>query len=336
MRKKNLYTIVGIIACLVIGFLLGTLVNYPKVNNNELAGTIGKASNYRNVTVAEDDIQLRSDLQSDTSLQKAYIDFYTFHYATAAELTDALDLSIKASESVNDFKSSNAAIINGLKKYRASINRLRSDLLMAISTLMNIDKLDAATISEVLNNAGIALSQLSYNDDAVIAFIDESAYYLGDKNGRDAILLRKAHDKLMILQITKAVVMNDKPKMKYLDGKELFAGSEQLNIWSIENLNGIIISDQENLQMVFNSEKLGLVNNQNALNLALLFNAENFNSVSEFITAGYSNMEQLQIFFSSEKLNTGYTNVESLNIYLNSEMVGLFILNVEQMESIRY
>jgi hypothetical protein len=322
MKKPNVLTTVGLIGALAIGFLIGISVNFPKVNNNELAGTIGKASNYRNVTITDHDIQLRSDLLVDTSLQKAYIDFFSFHYTTAAELTETLDLAIRASENLNDFKNSGATVISGLKKYRNNIDRLRGDLLMAITTVMNIEGMDAANITTVLNNANVALSRLSYNDDAVIAFVDESAIYLTGKTGLDAQLLRKAHDKLMLLQLAKAIVMNDKPTLKYLDDKELFAGNEQLNMWNSETLNGIIWDDQEKLNIILNNEQLGIFLNQEQLGL---FSSENFQSVANNLGVVIGNLEELALKLNNENLGV-FFNVEQLSgiWFWNTEQLGVF------------
>lgn len=323
MKKKgNLFTVIGVVVALAIGFLIGISVNFPKVDNDELAGTIGKTSKYRNVIVTEPDIQLRSDLLADTSLQKTYIDFYSFHYAAAVELTNALELAINASENLNDFKSANSSIVSGLKKYRTNIDRMRADLLLAVATFNKIEGLDAASINQVINNANIALAQLSYSDDAVLAFVDESAVYIAGKSDRDVLLLRKAHDMLMLLQITKAIVMNDKPRIKYLDGKELFAANEQLNIWSNESLNGLIIFDQENLNMVFSNEQLSVFFSQESF--GAINSSENLKAISENLGVFIANIEQLGLF-----------NSEKLGLYLNVEQLGTILMDVESLGSFR-
>ena len=321
-KKSNLFTVIGGVVALAIGFLIGISVNYPKVSNSDISGTIGKTDKYRNVNITEDDLQLRSDLLADTSLQKAYTDFYSFHYATAVELTNALDLAINASENLDDFKSANASIVSGLKKYRANIDRMRADLMLAVATFNKIEGLDAARINQVINSANIALAQLSYNDDAVLAFVDESAVYIAGKPDRDVLLLRKAHDKLMLLQITKAIVMHDKPKIKYLDGKELFAASIQLNIWSSEILNQQLFADRESLNLAYNAEQLGGFFNQETF--GAVFSNENFKAISENLGAMYFNIEQLGLF-----------NSEQLGFYLNVEQLGTVLMDIESLGSFR-
>lgn len=321
-RNKSIYTLLAAIAALAVGFLVGISVNYPKVENSKLSGTIGKTDKYRNVNITENDIQLRSDLLADTGLQKAYTDFYSIHYATAVELTIALDLAINASENLNDFKSANSSIVSGLKKYRTNIDRMRADLLLAVATFNKIEGLDAASINQVINNANIALAQLNYSDDAVLAFVDESAVYINGKSDRDVLLLRKAHDMLMLLQITKAIVMNDKPRIKYLDGKELFAANEQLNIWSNETLNRLFSADQENLNMVFSNEQLGVFSNQESF--GAINSNESFKAISENLGAIYFNIEQLGLY-----------NSEQLGVFLNVEQLGNRLMDVESLGSFR-
>ena len=71
-RKKYLYAI-ALLAVLCIGFVIGVLVDWPKGPESELAGTVGKASKYRNVKMSEKDIELRSELTRDTAQLKAMI-----------------------------------------------------------------------------------------------------------------------------------------------------------------------------------------------------------------------------------------------------------------------
>ncbi|HKM92205.1 MAG TPA: hypothetical protein VJY41_00995, partial [Prolixibacteraceae bacterium] len=108
------------------------------------------------------------------------------------------------------------------------------------------------------------------------------------------------------------------PKIKYLDGKELFASSEQPNLMSREDINMIIFTDQENLKLVNSGEQLNAV-----------FSNENLQAVSEQLNAGFTATEQLGLF-SNEKLGTALVlpNIESLGaIFFNIENLGVFLNN---------
>ena len=57
MKKKNRSLLILTIAVsLVVGFLTGMLVDFPKTDNTQLSGTIGRVQNYKNVKVTEKDI----------------------------------------------------------------------------------------------------------------------------------------------------------------------------------------------------------------------------------------------------------------------------------------
>ncbi|MDX9880997.1 MAG: hypothetical protein RBS73_02960, partial [Prolixibacteraceae bacterium] len=92
-KSKNLFVIFGIIAALVAGFLIGISVEYPRLNNDELSGTIGKVSNYRNTKVTEADIELKNDLLADSVMRHSVKNFMNFYYVRALELGKNIDFA---------------------------------------------------------------------------------------------------------------------------------------------------------------------------------------------------------------------------------------------------
>lgn len=331
MKRKNLYTLFGLLVALIVGFLIGISVDFPKVKSDDIAGTIGKVSNYRNVTVSDEDIQLRSDLATDPATAEAYANFYSFHYTAAIELTVTLESTIKAASNLPDFMGANKAVMDALSLYQKHIGQARGEILLALNALRNIDKLQPSNIGLLLNNANLAISQMSYNDDAVIRFIDQASVYLEGKSGMWVQQLRKSYNHLAMLQATKAVVSNDKPKMKYLDGKELFAETEKLNWWSQENLNAFFSTDQGQLKANFpNIEQLGIIKDMEALGL---FSNESLLALKDRLGLFATGMENLG-FMSNENLGI-ILNAESLGIYLNVEKLGQLIESNENLASFR-
>ena len=71
--KANSKLMVGfaIVAALIVGFLIGLVVDIPKIDNEQLSGTIGKVTNYRNAKATEADIELKNDLLTNVDLQKS-------------------------------------------------------------------------------------------------------------------------------------------------------------------------------------------------------------------------------------------------------------------------
>ena len=83
--KSKLIYALAIIGTFVVGFLAGLFIEYPKMNNDQLSGTIGRVSNYRNTKVTEADIELRSDMLTDTIMQKSVGNYMSFYYAKSLE-----------------------------------------------------------------------------------------------------------------------------------------------------------------------------------------------------------------------------------------------------------
>ena len=69
--QKGVLTVLVVIVSLAAGFLIGVLVDFPKTDNTELSGTIGRVQNYKNVKITEEDIELKNQLTSDTLILKA-------------------------------------------------------------------------------------------------------------------------------------------------------------------------------------------------------------------------------------------------------------------------
>ncbi len=86
--------VIGIIAALCAGYIIGILVNYPPVAKSDLAGTFGKAEKFHKVQMTAKDIQLRSELLKDTAKLKSmiqglvYFSLFTEDVRTKVDLAD--------------------------------------------------------------------------------------------------------------------------------------------------------------------------------------------------------------------------------------------------------
>jgi hypothetical protein len=318
-NSRTLLTIIGVVAALAIGFLIGISVDFPKMNTNQISGTIGKVSNYRNVKVTEADIQLRTNLLTDNEMRTGYLNYYSFHYNIAAEMTNALDFATKISEQIEDFKSINLQVINGLKNYRKNIDQSRSDLLMAVYTLQSLTQDNEGAIGSVLNNANMAITQLGYNDNVVTRFTEESGIFIKGKSGKLITELMKAHDKLIMIQVTKAIVTKDKPMLKYYDKTEVFSNAGGLGVSSNESLKALVYADSENLKGLMNSNQMSSVNMYNS---AALFNADNLKSVTNQLGTNYTNVSQLN---AGVLLNSAQ---QMQNVMQSDQFVGSVSLNL--------
>ncbi len=249
-RNEKIRTALFVIAGLMVGFTAGILVSDTKIDNEAAKGTISKVNNYRNVKISDEDVKLRSELLSDTSLCNGIKKYLNFHYITASSMTSALETAIKASEGLADFKSMNGELIDGLNTYYKSMAQLRSEIMMAIVVLNALDNTDPSDVYMAIQNANTSISQMNYKDNSVISFLDEAGRYLASKNGNNVQMLNKAYNHLLMVQGVKAAAVNDKPRMKYLSEKQLTASAGELNAFDKENLSINIENDVAQLKLI--------------------------------------------------------------------------------------
>jgi hypothetical protein len=94
--KKNLLFIIAFIAVFFVGLVVGLLIQYPPVNKEDLAGTVGKAEKYRKTKLTEKDIQLRSELLKDTAQLHSMIEGLIYFSKLTEDLSTQIETSIVA------------------------------------------------------------------------------------------------------------------------------------------------------------------------------------------------------------------------------------------------
>ncbi|HPR33723.1 MAG TPA: hypothetical protein PLK12_16600 [Prolixibacteraceae bacterium] len=222
--KKSSVIRIGILIVLswVIGFVVGIIVDYPKPEENELAGTIGRMGNYRNVRVSEGDIQLRSDLLSDNLMLKSYTHYYAFHYAESAKMSKLAEDALNTASNFPEFHEKYSAEINSFNQYVQVLKNARNDILLALTVLQNISKANEGGIGTILNNANVAIAKIKSKDMTVIGFIEALADFIKEKRPEKIAELEKIHDELTVNMVAIAAITNNKPVTKYFDQKEMF------------------------------------------------------------------------------------------------------------------
>jgi len=231
--KKSQLIIVGalLLIALAVGFVIGVSVDFPKPSGNDLGGTIGKLNNYRNVKLGEDDIQLRSDLLTNTVIRKQYQGYFAFHYTAVVKLGNNIDYALQVANQSGDFTSNYVEQIGALAEYAKILEVNRLDILLALQVIQNLSEKNQSGIGPVLNNAQMAIAQIKYKESVVIDFVEAIEIYL--ENAPDGYNqdLKKAHDLLVIVQAGQAIASNNKPAIKYFDNKELFGSyDDNLNV----------------------------------------------------------------------------------------------------------
>jgi len=224
-NSKKILTGVIIGLSFISGFLIGLLVDYPKTDESKLVGTIGRVNNYRNVKVSENDIKLRSELQENNLIQKQYLQYYSFQYASIAKLASDIENALNASEQVVEFSTNNKNEIESLTSLNTFLGEARKDILLALSAIKDPSE-TGESIGNLLNNANNAIAQISFKQKTVIEFVDALSLFFENHNPADYIELKKAHDALLINQVQLAVITKDKPMLKYLDKQKLFCSKD--------------------------------------------------------------------------------------------------------------
>lgn len=347
IMKKSSKFLIGVVIVLsfILGYFLGLTIDYPKTDNSKMAGTIGRMNNYRNVKVTENDVKLRSELQSNPALLKGYQQYFAFHYSNSAKLYDDIGFAIQTSESITDFKETYSSEIEKISVYKMNLEQARLDILLALTALQKLSDADDNNIGLLINNANIAIAQSKYKQEDLTSFIEAIETFLNSNASGDFADLKKVHDLLAMNEIILAAATNDKPMLKYLDKKELFSSSEKLAALDKEKLNeniksdfgklNVIFSENKELGIILNTETIGNVESQ--LN-GIIFSIEKLGVIiwnSDKLGVIDSN-EKLGAISKDEKLGCIF-NAEKLGRLLNAEKLGFFsneklgVLNFEKL-----
>jgi hypothetical protein len=312
MKKSgSLFVVLGIIGALMVGFLIGISVDFPKLNNQTFSGTIGKVNNYRNTQVAEADIQLKNELVTDTAKLKMLQGYLNFYYVGALKMSFDADMAVKEAVAVVDFQNANKTLISSMESYGKYLVSARTDLMLALSACSSIADKDPIQLRNALNQGRNVVAQINYRDRVVLEFVKAlSSFIMLGKAGQYKGL-EQAHDMLVANEIFTAAITKSKVVLKYLDKTTFFTKSK-------ENLNGI---DQQKLSMMIQQDMEKLAD----LSLSVDAEKPGINRDASKLGGVVAEAEKLGIAFTKdvEKLAC---DAEKLGSY-DTEKLGLFMLN---------
>lgn len=329
--KSSTKILIGVLIAisLALGFFIGISVDYPKTNKSNLSGTIGKMSNYRNVKVTENDIELRSELLANEALLKNYRQFFSFHYTSCIKLCDNIDFAIKASEDVPQFREDYSLEIENVKQFRQTLEQARKDILLALTSLQDLSEVNQNNLAEVINNANIAVAQVKYKQNCILTLVESIEKFISGNNPYGFSDLIKAHDIFAVNQLIIAAATNDKPMMKAYNNKQLLSSEDLKTTCSNEQINTAIQNDYNGLMSdIKDNEQINIVIPEAA-------QIGNIEQQLGIIILSFEKLNEL-IMLSSEKLGTtnvqklGIENMEKMGVILNTEKLG-DILNSEKL-----
>lgn len=317
--SSKLFITFGIIFALVVGFLIGIAINYPKVDESLTAGTIKKIKNYKATLNTKNEIQIKNELLSDTAKLKSLQNYLKFYYLTTTKLAMDIDYSIDKVNSVESFKTLHTNDIDNLLSYKKSLLSAKSDLLIAFRACISPDKIDPVLLKEFLNQSNNVIAQLNFRNSTVLDFINILALYINQNKGDKLQGLRSAHDLLYYNEINFAMMTRNKLILLSLNKKGYLSEVKDKKLFDSNTLTEMIQQDLERLAIfdreVLNcdKEKLGFMDSESLGSLLL---------DSDKLGANFPDSERLgSLLLDSEKLGR----------ILDSETLGIIILDAEKL-----
>lgn len=354
-RSKTMFIVLGIVAALIIGFIVGISVEYPRINLSTVTGTIGKVNNYRNTKATEADIELKNNLLADTVMLKSVRNFMNFYYVRSVEFGKNIDFAVTESNTNEAFKAASGKEIAALEGYGKFLNAARKNLLIASAACLSVEKTDPALLRSSIAQANNTVVQMNYRNSVVLNFISGLDAFIQGKGENTYPGLNKAHDLLIYNELGSSMILKDKVVLKFFEKKKLYSKDvkseagismreniqqdmEQLKAHDSEQL-GFLDSEQLGnfaTSFVGDIEKLGMIVPFDAERLGTLLDAEKLEYVvPDAEKLGYvvpdteklgrvADSEQLKqaLLYDSEQL--GSWDTEKLARILDSEKLGVF------------
>jgi hypothetical protein len=204
--KSSAKILIGVIIAIsfFLGFFIGMTVNSNKSDKQELAGTIGKSNDFRDIKATESDIHLRSDLLSNEALLKSYRKYFTFHYSSCEKLCKDIDFTIQTAENITEFREDYSMEIENVKQYRKTLGEAQKSILLATTSLQKLAQSDDSNFSQVINNASIAVTQIKDKQKCLQELVGSIEKFMSGNNPYKFSELIKAHDMFAINQLVVA------------------------------------------------------------------------------------------------------------------------------------
>jgi len=308
MKKKNsLLFILLILVSLAAGFMAGTLIDFPKTEDVQLAGTIGRVQNYKNVKVTEEDLDLKNDLVADTVMLKALSAWFNYYYVSAISQGDKIQYVLDQIQPMETYKEYAGVVLSDVAGYGTFLENSRTNLLLAIAMINDPGEIHPVLLRNTIVQANNVISQMSFRKETVLDLIDNMGSYLDGKGADPEGTLAEVHTILTMDQLANAMALNDKMVIRYFNKKKLFTDEIQGSFGL--DLKEIVVEDLSRLSDIYNDK--------NSLNLLVLLGDQalggNLPIVKDAALVGNQfllNETALQ-FYCSNMSELGYINKSS-------------------------
>ncbi len=253
--KKGVLTVLVVIVSLAAGFLIGVLVDFPKTDNTQLSGTIGRVQNYKNVKITEEDIELKNQLTSDTLILKAISNYFNYYYVSAVSQGEKIRYTLDNVSPIKEFREFSGIVLTDFENYGTFLENARKDLLLAVMVCKNPEDANPVMMRNTITRANNVISQMNYRKQTVLNFLENVEAFLQQDKGGYTQALVDIHLVLTMDQVANAMALNDKVVVKYFEKKKLF--TEEIQGSFSTDLKGIITRDMNSLGTGF-TDKTGI------------------------------------------------------------------------------
>lgn len=317
MKKTSILKQIAIaLFALIIGFLAGYTVQHKDVQEEDLAGSIGKLDRYRNVKVTEEDLLLRNELVEDTLKRTQYQQYLMYYYYQALRTTSDAKQVLSRTTKVSEFNETYYPYADALENFQQYVDHARNDILEALTLIVSLDDNTSLPVISYLNQAQNAIARIRHHDGILLNYMNAIETFIDANPNTKFETLEEAHDLLYLNLASSAVLTQNKPALSYLDKKQIIADKSKLK----ELSSGLTIN-AINQQFMQDADMLGI-------DFPCICNMEQLSSIM------YTNMEQLNWVFGQEQLGQLLLlNDESMSLKLYNEQ---FISSqIDQLESFR-
>lgn len=319
MKKNNaLKPILFIVLGLVAGILIGLSFNGLPPRDSDLAGSIGKVDNKRNVRITENDILLRNELAEDTAKLVQYQQYLSYIYYKSLKSSTDVERVISLTADNQEFLAS-LNLSQTLDDYLTYLNIARADLLKALHAVENPDMATETPIIQYLNDAQNAASRIYSNEEIFLTYMDGIEDWLAKYPEKDNKNLKEAHDLLAFNVLQNALIAQDKPLLKYIEDKKLVSNNQSLyNV-----LNDTI--QKNDILAYMEIDNAGITNFNALSSQKILKNMEQMNMVASSLGSAISLLVLLndaEAINSFEKLGTGFSDQQKINAINEQQALG--------------
>jgi len=330
-NKSSIVLVLVVLVSLTAGFLVGILVDFPKTDNTQLAGTIGRVQNYKNVKVTEADLELKNDLVTDTLILKAISTYFNYYYVSAVSQEEKIRYALDALENQDAYKEYAGLLLQQVARYATFLENARLDLLQAIAVVTNPAEVHPVMMRNTIVQANNVISQISYRKQSVLDLTDNLGSYLATQGKDTDATLASVHTVLTMEQITNALALNDKVVLKYFEKKKIF--TEQIQGSFASDLQGIIVEDAQKLGIaLYDIDPMGIIilNSENIGNHFLLDNPglnsmlDNMSELGYIGTAAFESSQEMGVFLNMDDLSLNVVmDTQQLEFFADSENLGM-------------